>query len=531
VLCELIFVRPRGCEVSAVNVPAVEGTGIESGLAALCAAQSEIMEGQMDEGQGSVVSFQSSVVGGQSSVVGGQAAGGGGQGLAALRAEDAALLAATRDVLLENRLKGSGLPAAFCEHVRVGLGAAWTVAQLERAVEDARALWAKLEADRVVRGVGTPRDGMVSGMLTSHDQITEALTALIEGRRPGHNIRPLTGLKEAYMLLSGDWELHGIFHPERAQLAVDSSTMAGIVANAMNKAVMNEFQRYPQWWKPIVRVVNFTSLQQVKWITLGGIGELPEVSEGGAYQELTWDDQTETSDWSKRGGYLGITAEAIDRDDVDRLRSAPHAVAQAAWLSLGKAISRIFTANAGVGKTMSDGKALFHTDHGNLGTTALGTAGVLGTLKAAMRKQTELNSGERLGALTVMKYLLVPSDLENTGLVALASENMSGTANNDENPEASGDTHDARMAAARRRLIVVDLWTDTNDWAAVADPQLYPTLGLGYRYGEAPEVFSVATPSQTQGLMFTNDQLPVKVRFFFATGPTDWRGLYKMNVA
>ena len=31
--------------------------------------------------------------------------------------------------------------------------------------------------------------------------------------------------------------------------------------------------------------------------------------------------------------------------------------------------------------------------------------------------------------------------------------------------------------------------------------------------------------------MFTNDVLPIKVRYFFAVGPTDWRGLYKANVA
>jgi hypothetical protein len=76
---------------------------------------------------------------------------------------------------------------------------------------------------------------------------------------------------------------------------------------------------------------------------------------------------------------------------------------------------------------------------------------------------------------------------------------------------------------------VVDLWTDTNNWAAAADPRLYPTLGIAYRYGRMPEIFSVASPSA--GLMFSNDTMPVKVRFFFATGPMDYRGLYKENVA
>ena len=46
------------------------------------------------------------------------------------------------------------------------------------------------------------------------------------------------------------------------------------------------------------------------------------------------------------------------------------------------------------------------------------------------------------------------------------------------------------MTFARQRVIVVDLWTDTNNWAAVADPRLYPTIGMGYRYGRTPEMFS-----------------------------------------
>ena len=81
------------------------------------------------------------------------------------------------------------------------------------------------------------------------------------------------------------------------------------------------------------------------------------------------------------------------------------------------------------------------------------------------------------------------------------------------------------MSVARDRVIVVDLWTDTNNWAAAADPRLYPTLGIAYRYGRVPEIFSVASP--TAGLMFTNDTMPIKARFFFAVTPTDWRAWYK----
>ena len=71
--------------------------------------------------------------------------------------------------------------------------------------------------------------------------------------------------------------------------------------------------------------------------------------------------------------------------------------------------------------------------------------------------------------------------------------------------------------------------TPAAGWAAVCDPQLWPTIGVGYRYGRAPEIFSVASP--TAGLMFSNDTMPVKARFFFAVGPMDYRGMYKENVA
>lgn len=440
-------------------------------------------------------------------------------------------LNALREQVIESALRNSRLPAASQQQIRLQLADAQEVTpdRLDALIEQQRTLVAQLQEDRVISGVGTPIDSArVSGMLSSVDKVEAALTALIEGRRPASGIRPLTGIREAYILLSGDYDMHGMFHPENVGLAaVNSTTMAGIVANAMNKVVVNQFQRYPRPWEPVVTRRDFTNLQTVRWITLGGVGELPTVGEGAAYTELDWDDQTETSAWTKKGGYLAVTLETIDKDDTDRVQQVPLALAQAAWLTLYKAFANIFSQSSGVGPTMSDSKALFHNDHNNLGSTALSYTAWDAT-RTAMRKQTELNSGERLGGIVVPRYLLVPPDLEGTALTVLLSEGQPGTANNDENPWAEGNDHEARRAAARRRVIVVDLWTDTDNWAAIADPMLYPSIGLGYRFGETPEIFSVA--SDTNGLMFTNDAMPVKVRYFYAIGPTDWRGLYKHNV-
>lgn len=438
------------------------------------------------------------------------------------------LVGALRESVLEARLAVSGLPERWRRVVESGLPDVWTPAELDAGIERIRAAWAEDEAARTVQGVHPVRGGRLT-MLDSHDQITEALAALIEGRAPADGVARLTGIREAYLLLSGDTGMTGGFYPERITLAnVDSSTMANIVANVLNKRVVNEFQTYPRWWRPIVRSENFATLQTVKWITLGGVGELPTVAEGAAYTELAWDDNAESAAWMKKGGYLGLTLEAMDKDSTGLLRRAPQALAQAAWLTLGKAVSNIFTQASGVGPTLADGVALFHANHANLGSTALSTT-TWTAARLAMRKQTELSSGERLGMLTAPKFLLVPPDLEYTALVALASENLPGGSFNDVNVYAEGNTFDSRLQAARNRVIVVDLWTDTNDWAAVADSRMYPTIGVGYRYGETPEIFSAAGPNS--GLMFTNDEFPVKVRYFFAVGAMDYRGLYKANVA
>jgi hypothetical protein len=435
---------------------------------------------------------------------------------------------AARQAAIATMLNAADLPEASRAYLESQSFS--TPAELEDAIDAQRQVLAELRADNVVQVGSTPprSSGFTLGR-TGLEQVTDAFDALMAGTSPPTGVAPLSGLRELYHLLSGDYEMHGLYQHDRIHLAnVNSTTMAGLVANALNKALINAFAIYPTWWDRIVTVMNFSNLQDVRWVTLGGVGELPTVAEGAAYTELTWDDQTETDAFVKKGGYLGVTLEAIDKDDIGALRATPRALAQAAWLTLSKSISEIFTANSGVGPTMADSIALFNASHSNLGTTALSWAEWV-VVRTAMQKQTEVNSSERLGALTAPRYLLVPIDLEMTALQIMASEGEPGTADNDANPLAQGNMHDERIRSARDRVIVVPLWTDTNNWAAVADPRLYPSIGLGYRYGSTPEIFSVASP--TAGLMFTNDTLPVKVRYFYATGPVDYRGLYKENVA
>jgi hypothetical protein len=231
----------------------------------------------------------------------------------------------------------------------------------------------------------------------------------------------------------------------------------------------------------------------------------------------------------KKGGFLGITLEAMDKDDTRKLQAAPRALAQAAWLSLNKAVSAIFTANSGMGPAMSDGLALFHATHGNLGKRwpcpHVNFNAVQAGDAQAHREELQRAPG-RADRAQVPARAARPGDggRDHAG----KRTRSRGAPTTTPTLLLRGNEFEARMNSARERVIVVDLWTDTNDWAAVADPKLYPTVGMGFRYGRSPEIFSIASP--TAGLMFTHDTMPVKARFFFAAGPINWRGLYKNNV-
>ena len=231
---------------------------------------------------------------------------------------------------------------------------------------------------------------------------------------------------------------------------------------------------------------------------------------------MTCDATTETYTFTKMGNYIGVTMEMIDRDDVAAVRAIPRKLGLAAYRTLSAAVANLFTANAGVGPNLSDGNPLFDAvNHGNLGTTAL-SAGEWQNVITAMFKQAELSSGRPLGIRP--RYMLVPIELEKTALEIFTS---------DLDPDGATWVSNVLKRNASNVIVVPD-WTDADDWAAAADPADLEGVCIGYRFGRAPELFTAQ--SETEGAMFTNDELRIKVRFVFAVGIGDYRALYKENV-
>ena len=346
----------------------------------------------------------------------------------------------------------------------------------------------------------------------------------------------LRKLDQVYMLSTGDYEWRGVYQPDRVTLAAaNASTLPGLIVDGMNKVILQVYDTLTayRWYEMIVSVQpNDGSLQDMKWITFGGIGSLPNVPYGSEYTELAVDDTKEADSFAVYGGYVGITRQVLRNSDIARMQAIPRALAIASVRQRSSHISGIFTSNSGVGPTLDDDSvALFHTNtHANLLTTAYSIA----AWKAARLecyKQTELGSSKRMGLWP--KFWLGPADLYDQALIDFGYGAGTGgypaTSDNDVNPYAQGRPGDPRPIP-----IAVPDFTDTNDWGYLTDPLLQPVINISYannpggRAHPAPELFTVTSP--LAGLMFTSDTLPIKCRDEYAYGVATYRGIGKRNV-
>jgi hypothetical protein len=386
----------------------------------------------------------------------------------------------------------------------------------------------------VVQGHGRP---IVSDrdMATPMDQMQQAwdwVFGVAGSKLPPPELRNTAAL---YRLITGDWEWTGRFNERAALAAANATTLADLAVNAMNKVIVEKYNRLAayRWFEAIVALQpNDGTLHDMAWIQFGGFGNLPVVAEGAAYTELTPADTKETSAFYKYGGYVGVTIEMIRKSNIGLMRAIPRELTVAAVQTRSAAISSIFTTAAGLGPTLTqDATALFDAGHGNLAATAYSwTAWKAARLECY--KQTELGSSKRQGLWP--RFWLGPADLYDQALIdfgyGAGPGGRPGTGDNDVNPYA-----ETRPGDPRPIPIAVPEWTDTADWAYLADPELAPIIQMSYAdepsglIHPAPLLLTVLSP--TAGLVFSNDTMPIKVKDHWAYGVATYRGIGKRNIS
>lgn len=302
---------------------------------------------------------------------------------------------------------------------------------------------------------------------------------------------------------------------ERTTESLTSSSWDVILGDSVTRRMVAMYnQPSLQNWRPIVSsVVPVNDFRTQRIDRLGGYGTLSTVNQGQPYQPLTSPgDEEVTYAITKKGGTEDLTLEMIANDDVRAIGNIPKRLGLAASRTLHNFVWDFLKTNP----TIYDSLALFHATHVNTTAAALSQSNV-STLRGLMRDQTGYGDTANILSL-VPRFLIVPNELEElayqicTSAVAIPST-----------PAGAADTPNLHQGMSH---IVVDYLTDANDWFLVGDPNLCPTIEIGFYQGrQEPELFTQS--DQTQGSMFNSDKLTYKIRHIYSGAVLDYRAFQR----
>lgn len=377
------------------------------------------------------------------------------------------------------------------------------------------------EVDRAIREeasyLSSFGGGQVSGLglevtRTAGQGTAAMLDAFFNPRHKDHG--KVRSFRECYIHMTGDARVTGHVrncNTSRFREALDSQSFDQVLGDAIHRQLLAEYGVQSQYdvWKLLANVVPVNDFREQHRVRFGGYGDLPKVAEKGDYNPLTSPtDEEARYAAEKRGGTESVTLEMIKNDDVGAIQRIPGKLTVTAKRTLGKFVLDFIRANP----VIYDGKALFHADHGNLGTTALADASYAAARLAVM-KQKEPGSNAQLGIPP--RVLWVPADLEGTSYDMFRRDT---------------NLDESFVQSQHPKVVAVWYWEEPKNWAVSTDIADLACVEVGFLDGqEEPELFVQDLPNV--GSLFKNDTITYKIRHIYGGGVTDYRGLYKAVVA
>jgi hypothetical protein len=305
----------------------------------------------------------------------------------------------------------------------------------------------------------------------------------------------------------------------RTTESADTSTWAQLLGDSISRRVVAEYGLPQlQTWRQIVSDIQPVEDFRTQRVgRMGGYGVLPAVLQGQPYQPLTTPpDEEATYAVTKRGGTEDLTLETIANDDRRVISKIPIKLGRAAAQTLYRFVWDMLVTPV---TCTYDSVALFHSSHSNTDTSAALSQTTLGTGRQKMRDQTAYgDTSEVLGFGP--KYLAVPNELEELAFqLTHSAVAVPATA------AGPSDTPNINQAQGLE-MITVPYLTDANDWFLIADPNVCPTIEIGFYLGrQEPEVFTQSDP--TVGSVWNADVFQWKIRHIYSGTALDHRGFYR----
>jgi HK97 family phage prohead protease len=338
--------------------------------------------------------------------------------------------------------------------------------------------------------------------------MAEALAARFGGAAPSDEARQYMRLRTVDMA-KHCLETHGV----RTGLLSDNqiitramhttSDFPSLLTETGNRFLRSGYESYQGGVRRICRESSAPDFRAKSKLNLGEAPALLKVNEHGEFTAGTMAASKESYKVETFGRIFGLTRQALVNDDLGAFADLVTKLGRASAEFVAQQLVDLLASNP----TMTDGVAVFHASHGNLGTTAAISLTSLTEALKMMRLQKGLDGKTPIDATP--KYLIVPAALEVIAKQYIAQ--ITATKASDVNPFVSNlePVVDPRLDAK-----------SATTWYLAADSSLLDTIEYSYLDGApGPQI------DTQQGFEF--DGVQMKVRLDFGAGVLDYRGLFK----
>jgi len=277
-----------------------------------------------------------------------------------------------------------------------------------------------------------------------------------------------------------------------------------ILGDTVGRVLRDAYQAAPSGIRRLGRQTTARDFRAVNKIMLGEAPLLEKLNEHGEIKAGTMAEAREAykvETWARK---IGITRQVLVNDDLGAFSDLARRMGQAAAETEARILVTLLEAGSGNGPTMSDGKTLFHADHGNkAGTGAVISDATLSAARLALRTQKGIE--DRTIRVTP-RNLLVPPALETTAEKWLASI-------------APATAADVNPFSGSLSLVVEPRLSSATRWYVTADPGEIDGLEFAYLSGaEGPQVESRSG--------WDVDGVEIRVILDFGAGFIDHRGWF-----
>ena len=284
-----------------------------------------------------------------------------------------------------------------------------------------------------------------------------------------------------------------------------SSDFGNILMDVAHKAALQGWDEASENFDKWTRKGTLTDFKTAHRVGLETFSTLRKVLPGAEYKYVTLKDRGELIALATYGELFSIDRQTIINDDLDMLTRIPMAMGAAARTTVGDLVWAVLTSNP----KMSDGKPLFHAEHGNLVTADLSIEGLDAGRKAMLLQK----SGDR--RLNIRPaFMLTPVAIESRANQLIKSASVPGA---DANSGIINPIQNFATVLSEARL---DDSSPTDYYLVAAQGR--DTIEVAYLDG-------IDTPYLEQQQGFTVDGAAFKVRIDAGVAPLDWRGMVKVK--